>query len=137
MAIMRWQPFRDFDRFFDEDFVPMIPFGRMHGPAVDVSETETEVAVEMAVPGTEREKMDITVENNVLTVSAKHEEEKEEHGKQFYRKEIRRGAFERSVALPAEVKGEEAKATVDKGILKVVLPKSERAKPKKVQIEVK
>ncbi|MBI2624474.1 Hsp20/alpha crystallin family protein [Candidatus Parcubacteria bacterium] len=80
MAIMRWQPFRDFDRFFDDDFVPMIPFGRMQGPAVDVSETETEVTVEMAVPGMEREKMDITVENNVLTVSAEHEEEKEEHG---------------------------------------------------------
>lgn len=137
MALIKWHPFGDFDRFFDEDFVPMIPFGRTHGPAVDVSETETEVTVEMAVPGMEREKLDITVENNVLTVSVRHEEAKEEHGKHFHRKEIRRGAFQRSVALPAEVKGDEAKATIDKGILKVVLPKSERAKPKKVQIEVR
>lgn len=137
MAIMRWQPFRDFDRFFEDDFVPVIPFGRMHGPAVDVSETETEVTVEMAVPGIEREKLDITVENNVLTVSSQHEEENEEKGKHFYRKEIRRGAFQRSVALPAEVKGDEANATMENGVLKIVLPKSERAKPKKVQIEVR
>jgi len=138
MAIIPWEPFRDLDKFFeDEDFFPVIPIRRGDFPAVDMSEDEKNVYVEMPVAGVKPSDVEIVVENEVLTVKGKTEEEKEEKKKNYWRKEIRKGEFERSVLLPSEVKADQAKAEFKNGMLKVILPKKEVKKSKKVQVKVK
>ena len=138
MAIIPWEPFRDLDKFFaDEDFFPVIPIRRGDFPAVDVSEDEKNVYVEMPVAGVKPSDVGIVVENEGLTVKGKTEEEKEEKKKNYWRKEIRKGEFERSVLLPSEVKADQAKAEFKNGMLKVILPKKEVKKSKKVQVKVK
>ena len=103
-------------------------------PAIDVYQDKDNVIVETPITGVDPEKLDISVENDVLTITGESEHKSEVDEKNYYRKEIRYGAFHRSVALPASVDGAKAKAEYEDGILKVVIPKEERAKPKKIQV---
>ncbi|HOK35095.1 MAG TPA: Hsp20/alpha crystallin family protein [Candidatus Pacearchaeota archaeon] len=138
MAIIPWEPFQDLEKFFeDEDFFPVIPLRRGGFPAVDVSEDENSVYVEMPLAGVKPTDVEISVEDNILNVKGKIEEEKEEKKKNYWMKEIRKGAFERAVTLPTEVKAEKATAESKNGMLKITLPKSEVKKAKKVQVKVK
>jgi HSP20 family protein len=91
----------------------------------------------MPVAGVKPADVEISVEDNILTVKGKTEEEKEEKKKNYWRKEVRKGEFERAVSLPTEVKAEQAKAEFKNGMLKVSLPKTEVKKTKKVQVKVK
>lgn len=139
MAMIRWTPivpnFPDFDRMFD-DFVGS---AGMSGfvPALDVYQTQDDVVVEAPLPGMDPDKVNISIENDVLTLEGKFEQKSEVDEKNYYRREVRAGSFHRSVALPTAVNGDRAKATYDKGVLKIVIPKEERAKPKTVKVEVK
>lgn len=139
MAIIPWEPFKDINRFFDEDwdFMPLVPFRGVNVPAVDVSQDQKNIYVEMPLAGVKPEDVDILVENNVLTVKGGTEEEKEEKKRNYYKKEIRKGAFERSVTLPSEVKVNKIEAESKNGMLKIVLPKTEVKKIKKVKVKVK
>lgn len=138
MAIIKWSPFwemDEFDRFFDNfpTFTPSTAFV----PSIDVYQTKDEVIVETPLAGIDPDKVNISIENDILTIEGKTEKKSEIEEKSYYRKEVRYGAFHRVVALPAAVKGDEAKAAYEKGILKIIIPKEERAKPKKVKVEVK
>lgn len=139
MALVRWAPLlpssEEFDKFFD-DFGGMSRLGNFV-PALDVYQTKDAVVVETPLAGIDPEKVNISIENDVLTIEGSTEHKTEVDEKNYYRKEIRSGAFHRSVALPAAVVGEKAKATYEKGILKIEIPKEERAKPKTVKVEVK
>jgi len=115
----------------------VIPLRRGGFPAVDVSEDENSVYVEMPLAGVKPTDVEISVEDNILNVKGKIEEEKEEKKKNYWMKEIRKGAFERAVTLPTEVKAEKATAESKNGMLKITLPKSEVKKAKKVQVKVK
>ncbi len=132
-GLIPWSSFGDIDRFFDERFWEGMNFS----PAVDVYQDKDNVIVDMQLPGVDIEKLDITVENDVLTVSGKTEEKHEVKREDYYRKEIREGSFSRSVILPMTVKADEAQAHSEKGILKIVLPKAEEMKPKKIAVKVK
>lgn len=141
MPIIRWDPLREFDRFFHEDWglVPMlkksVPFDL---PSMDVYQTDDAVVAELQVPaGIKPERVEVVVEDNMLTIRGESEEEKEEKKKDYVRREIRRGSFERSVMLPARVKEDAAQANYENGVLKVTLPKTEEPKGKKVQVNVK
>jgi HSP20 family protein len=105
-------------------------------PAMDVRQDKDNVIVEMALPGIEADKVDINVENDVLTVSGHREEKNEIKREDYYRKEIREGSFSRSVVLPMHVKGDKAEAMYEKGMLKITVPKAEEAKPKKIAVKV-
>ena len=122
--LMRWKPFGE--KFFDLDFPTntLTKFG--WDLAVDVYEKEGNVIAEMSLPGIDPEKVDITVEDDYLKVSGSREEKKETEEKDYYSKEIRRGAFERTVRLPHVVKKEKAEAEYKDGVLKIVLPKDEK-----------
>ena len=137
MALIKREPFGEIDRLFDEDFLlPSLP--KMSWDlAVDVYRKGGNVIVEMSLPGIDPEKIDISVEDNYLKVSGSREEKKQTKKENYYRKEIRRGSFERVVRLPVAVKEEKAKAEYKDGILKVIIPEKEKAvKAGKVKVEV-
>jgi len=134
--LVRWAPFRDFDKVFEEDW--LMPAARhLRGPAVDLYETDNEVIAEVSIPGIDPKKVNVEIENNVLHIRMDEEQVIEDKNKDYYRKEVRRGMFARSLALPTEVDSDKVTATSEKGILKIVMPKSEKVKPKRVNIEVK
>lgn len=139
MAIIPWESFGDMDNFFskDWDLFPVIPMRGLKVPEVDVYQTNKDVVVEMPLVGVKPEDVDISVENNVLIAKGKTEETKEEKKRDYYKKEIKKGEFSRSVVLPAEVKTGKAKAEAKNGILKITLPKAEVKKSRKIQVKVK
>jgi len=142
MALMKWRPsspdfrgFEDLNRMFDE-FMPALR-GDTSGfvPAVDVYEDKDNVYVETQIAGIEPENVEASIENNVLSIKGESEKKSEVDEENYYRKEIRRGKFYRSIPLPAEVKGEEAKAETEKGLLRVIIPKAPETKPQKIRID--
>jgi len=130
MAIIRFRPFRHLGQFFEDDW-------EIKQPDVDVYQTDKEVVVKMPLAGVKPEDVDVSVENDILTVKGETKEEKEEKKKTYWRKEIRKGAFERSIALPTEVKGGKAAAESKDGMLRITLPKVKPKRAKKVKIKMK
>ncbi len=131
MNIIRWQPFMDMDRWFDD--APGMHFA----PAVDVFQTDDAVIVKTPLAGIDPDKVNISIENDVLTVEGTTEQKSEVDEKDYYRKEIRTGSFHRSVALPTAVNGDQAKAEFENGMLTITVPKEERAKPKAIRVQIK
>lgn len=135
-GIINWSPnfpFRDFDKILEDGMWS----GNDFTPAVDVYQDNDNVIVETPLPGVDPAKVDITIENDVLTISGHAEDEKEVKRENYYRKEVRKGSFSRSVILPMSVKADQAEAHSEKGVLKIVIPKAEEAKPKKIAVKVK
>ena len=129
------------DRLF-EDFFTRDPFRGFLGegdwmPAVDVSETGKKIVVKAEVPGMDAKDIDISLNGRVLTIKGEKRDEHKEEGENYHRVERFYGSFMRSFDLPTTVDQNGIKASYDKGVLKVVLPKKEEVKPKKVAIEVK
>lgn len=106
-----------------------------HVPALDLSETETAVEVKMDVPGIKPEDIEIQVRGNLLTISGKTQEEKEEKGREFHRIERRSGSFSRSVTLPCDVVGAKAKAEYKDGVLMLTMPKTEPVHAQKIEVK--
>jgi len=137
MALIPWRPLFDWDKFFEEDWLlPVLPRVEFGKPAMDIKETDKEVIAEVEVPGFDPEKINVSIEDGVLKISGSMDEKKEEKEKGYWRKEIRRGSFERMVRLPVEVKENAVKASYEKGILKIVMPKAETKPKSKVKIQV-
>ena len=78
--------------------------------------------------------MDISVHGDLVTIKGQSEEESTREGENWHRREIRRGAFVRSLTLPTEINAEAAQAEFENGVLKLRLPKSEQAKPRRIPI---
>lgn len=142
MALIKWtpflEPFEEMDKMLEE--WPGFGMSRRQAgftPAVDMYEDKDNVIVETQLAGIDPEKVNISIENDVLTIEGSSEKRTEVDEKDYYRKEVRSGSFHRTVALPASVKSDKANASYQNGILKVTVPKEEKAKPKKVKIEVK
>jgi len=135
MPIVKWEPFGEFDRFFDD--LPSAGFGNMGDMAVDLYEDGKNLIAEMNLPGIDAEKVDVSVEGNYLRITGRREEEKEKKAKQFYSKEIRRGSFERALRLPEPVNESKVTAEYQDGMLRVTLPKLEEKKSGKVKVVVK
>ncbi|MCA9307465.1 MAG: Hsp20/alpha crystallin family protein [Phycisphaerales bacterium] len=104
-------------------------------PALDISETEKDVRVRAEIPGVDPEKLDITINNGVLSISGSKEETKDEEGESFHRVERRYGSFLRQVTLPCDVNEDKVDAEVKAGVLHVRMPKSTAATPKKIAIK--
>lgn len=137
MAIIKWTPFdRMVEEFFSDSLLPGVG-GHAFAPAMDVYEEQDAIIVETPLAGVEPEKVNVEIEDNVLTVSGTLEHKTEVDEKNYYRKEVRSGSFYRAVALPKPVKGDQATANFEKGMLKIVIPKAEAAKPKRIAIRAK
>lgn len=105
------------------------------GPALDISETNQAIEVEMDVPGIDPEKIDVQVRGNNLMVRGETEETKEERGRTIHRAERRTGSFSRSVTLPCDIVEDEVSAECHDGVLRIVLPKCEEAKAHKIPVK--
>lgn len=134
MAIIRWNQFQDINKFFDE-LSALSSNGR--DLAADVYEENGNVIVEMHVAGINPDKVDINVEGDNLRVTGSREEEYETEDRNYYRKEIHHGSFERLIRLPAPVLAEQTRAEIDNGVLKITLPKQVKAQPRRVKVESK
>lgn len=138
MKLVRWnpwlEPFTDMDKFLEE-FHPTMSQG--FAPAMDIFQTKDSVIVETPLAGIDPEKVNISIENDVLTIEGSTEKKSEVEEKDYYRKEVRSGSFHRAVSLPTAVDGDKARAEYENGVLKITIPKEERAKPKVIKIQAK
>lgn len=112
-----------------------VPSSASFAPAIDVVEKDNSFELRMDVPGMEAKNLDVQVQGNTVTVSGERKEEKEEKGKTFHRIERRCGSFSRTITLPCDVTEKEVAAEYTNGVLNVVLPKSEKAKPNKIAVK--
>ena len=105
-------------------------------PFVDIIEDEKEWLVKADLPEVKKEEVKVTVENGVLTITGERKFEKEEKDKKYHRIERSYGNFLRSFTLPDGTDGSKVNAEFKDGVLKVHLPKGEKAKPKAVEVKV-
>ncbi len=108
--------------------------GGMLAP-LDIAEDETGFTLKIDLPGVAADDIDIQVHDNRLMLSGRREESNEESGENYYHVERRRGSFRREVLLPSAVDEDHIEATHTNGVLTVRLPKSERAKPRKIEVK--
>ena len=104
------------------------------GPAMDVYEQGDNLVVEAHLPGITSEDLDVNVERGVLTISGKTESEQERTDRHYLLREKRSGRFSRSLQLPAMYQTENCRATFEDGVLRLTFPKTEEAKPRRIQI---
>jgi HSP20 family protein len=105
-------------------------------PAVDISENEHELLVKADLPGIDPKELDIRVENNVLTIRGERKFEKKVDQDNYLRVERTYGSFSRSFALANTVNADGIKADYQNGVLTLVVPKREEAKPKQIKVNV-
>lgn len=142
MAIVKFKnrPFSPFFPSFVDDFFvnDAVPFDSTNGnsvPPTNIEETETEFKLDMAIPGLNKEDINVEVADNRLIVSTEKEESSEEEDKNYTRKEYSYSSFERSFALPENATGD-VSAKYEDGVLQVTLPKKkvEVSKSKKIKV---
>ena len=145
MAVVRWDPFRDLNLLQDRMNRLFDDAGRgwradepaattTWSPAVDIFETEAEIIVKAELPGMERKDITLHLENNVLSLRGERKFEKETKDENYHRIERSYGAFSRSFSIPATVDEENIRAEYKDGVLNIVLPKKEQARPKQIKI---
>ena len=145
MAIVRWDPFRDLNmlqdrmnRLFDDAGRPWRtdePAATTSwSPSVDIFETEGEIVVKAELPGMDRKDIQLNLENNVLSLRGERKFQKETKDDNYHRIERSYGVFSRSFSIPATVDEERIRADYKDGVLKIVLPKKDQAKPKQIKI---
>lgn len=148
-ALTRWDPFKEMEetqnrlaRFFGLS-PGRLPSGNKESmtvtewaPSVDIVEDDKEWLVKADLPEVKKEDVRVTVEDGVLTITGERKFEKEEKDKKYHRIERSYGNFLRSFALPDAADGSKVNAEFKDGVLKVHLPKSEKTKPKTVEVKV-
>jgi HSP20 family protein len=156
-TMMRWDPFQDL-RDAQEEMAQVSQVSQMsqmlaraldlHGqqqgsgrataadwaPALDISERKDAYLVTVELPGVEADDLEITLEDGLLTIQGERQFTSESSEEQFHRIERRYGAFRRSITLPAQVQAEQIEASFENGVLQIVVPKMEEAKPKRIQV---
>lgn len=143
-------PFEEMDRLFESVFPrswlrplrwewPALgelatPFeGRL--PKVDVVDRDNDILVRAELPGVDKKDLDISITDNTVTIHAVTSRESEEEQGEYYRREISRGSFSRTLALPAEVDADGAKASFKDGILELTVPKVAKAKRRRIEVQ--
>ena len=106
-------------------------------PAVDVAETDKDITVTAELPGMDQKDIEVTLNEDVLTIRGEKKQEKEHKDARCYHRECSYGAFVRSIQLPGQVNQDQVKASFKKGVLKIQMPKleSETSKSKKITIQ--
>jgi HSP20 family protein len=148
MALVRWDPFRELEEVSDRlNRMFARPATRTANgketmtvadwlPSVDISETEGEYQIKAEIPDVKKEDVKVTVEDGVLTIQGERKHEKEEKGRKYHRIERSYGSFVRTFSLPDVIEADKVKAEFKDGVLNLHLPKSEKAKPKSIEVKV-
>lgn len=146
MSIIRYDPFRDLRtlqeevnrlftgnlaRAFDDEGIARGAWN----PNVDIYENKDQIVLEAELPGMKREDFDLSVENNVITLRGERKFEKKDESDNYHRVERAYGSFLRSFTLPNTVTAEGATAEYNNGVLRVVLPKREETKARRIEIK--
>jgi HSP20 family protein len=146
MAIVRWEPLREFstlqnemNRLFNTVFDAPTPGNggsamRRWMPAMDLVETADHFVLRADLPGLGEDDVKIEFEDGTLTVSGERKTEHEAKGEGFYRVERAFGAFSRSLTLPQGIDPEAVTASFDRGVLEISIPKPEEKKPRRIEI---
>jgi HSP20 family protein len=145
MAIESWDPFRDavslrdaMNTLFQESFIRP---GATAAPtaqsalALDVSESQDAFVVRASLPGVKPDDVQIAVQGDTLTIRGESKAEEAKEGEHWHLRERRFGSFQRSVSLPMPVNADQAEALYEHGVLTLILPKSEAAKPRQIKIK--
>jgi HSP20 family protein len=149
-TMMRWDPFQDLRSAQDEmaQMSPMLAHALgLHAqqgnerarssawaPALDISERKDAYLVNVELPGLKAEDLDITMEDGLLTIQGERQFTSESSEQQYHRVERRYGSFRRSITLPAHAMAEGIQASFEDGVLQILVPKAEEAKPKRIQV---
>ncbi len=129
-------PVAGFGRFFDDMFTPwQRQTTRALQPAMDIVEDEDQITVKTELPGIKKDDAHVMVEDGVLTITGEKKSDREEKDKNFHLVERAFGSFHRSIKLPTGVEADKAEASFEDGVLVIRIPKTEHAKPRKVQIK--
>ena len=138
--LVKWQPVRSllntesiFDDFFGNNWPNQIG---SFDPHIDVKETDKSFEISAELPGLAKDDFKLTVENNLLTLSGEKKYENKEEKDGYYRSERRYGAFKRSFRLTDTVDSGKINADFNDGVLNIEIPKTEKAKPKQIEVKV-
>ena len=104
-------------------------------PLMNIADNNEAIVIMAELPGVKKEDVHLTLDNGLLTISGERKSVVTPEGVEWLRNEIRTGAFSRAIELPRQVNVERISAELTNGILRVVLPKAEEAKPREVRIK--
>ena len=145
--LVKWNPYTDIERTVDSLFrrpFALRPFwddrnGESVGwqPAVNVFEDKEKLSIEAQLPGIDLKDVSLTVIDHTLQIRGERKVEHDEERDGYHFREAQYGTFSRSFSLPSSVDAEKVKASYERGVLTVSVPKQEKAKPRTVQIEAK
>ena len=148
MALIRWDPFREMSSLQERmnrlmsDFRTRSPFGEEEMaqgawiPAVDIYETKESIVLNVELPGVTKEDIALEVKDSTLTIKGEKKLQKNVKEENFHRLERSYGSFTRAFTLPSTVQQDKVKAKFRDGILEIMLPKAEEAKPKQIKVDV-
>jgi HSP20 family protein len=147
MTLTRWNPIRDLEEV-QSRLSTILPFPTLRkngdkelmtvaewAPAVDITEDEKEYLVTAELPDIRKEDVKVTVENGILSISGERKFEKDEKGRKYHRIERSYGSFLRSFDLPDDADPGKVDAQFSEGTLKVHVTKSEKSRPKQIEIK--
>jgi HSP20 family protein len=145
--VERWNPLAEVDRFWgdmDRVLSQSLPRTRMLSrmssftPLIDLYDTGEHLVVRALIPGIQPEDIDVTLEQNVLTIAGRYGDTLEaDASKQYtwYRREIGSGQFAETVSLPVPVEADGIEATFEHGVLTLTLPKAAQARTKRIAVQ--
>ncbi len=148
MTLVRWDPFRELEEMSDRlnRMFSRPAIATKNGkealtvadwtPTVDISESDGEYLIKAELPEVKKEDVKVTLEDGVLTLTGERRQEKEEKTTKYHRVERSYGSFVRSFSLPELVDETKVKAEYKDGVLSLHLPKSEKAKPRAIEVKV-
>ncbi|MCC2642230.1 MAG: Heat shock protein Hsp20 family [Nitrospira sp.] len=150
MAVVRWDPLRELAEMSERlnRVVSRQGSGPLDGngqeamtvadwiPTVDISETEAEYSIQAELPGVSKADVKVTLENGVLTIQGERRQQQTEAGRKYHRVEASYGRFARSFTLPDTVEAGNVRAEYADGMLHLHLPKSEKAKPRQIDVKI-
>jgi HSP20 family protein len=150
-ALTRWNPWKEMDELQKRwsSVLDLAPFRRNSltadeesmtvaewAPAVDIIEDENEYLIKVELPEVQKDAVKVTVEGGTLTISGERKAEKEEKNRKFHRVERYYGRFERNFSIPDDAEDSKVNAEFKDGVLRVHLAKSEKVRPKQIEVKV-
>ena len=147
MTLVRYNPNRSYlsmqdtmnslvNALFNTDFSGSVSDNGEYAPRMDMKELDDSYVVKLSMPGIDKDDIDISITDGVLTIKGETKEEEEKEGEKYLVREHKHYAYYRSVRLPSEVQADKAEAEYKNGVLNLTLPKAEEVKPKSIPVKI-